>query len=266
MGKVIFALQSDFYSGSAFDLLQTLAGPPQPGDILTAIIPGTVREMSSPTGAEKLLLKDAFSKKLFASKAGEGQFPVSIVHDFEERSRKTGFRYRLHAEAGSEGIFDEFLYQSFFSDLAVLAFPPGKKYFQTTFNCGCPLLAAAASAGYTDHIIFLYNDKPEEVKAIRQFIRDFPYASANLMFTLLSSCSSVKNEKLLIDLLKAGTRNLGVRHLAGEDIKDEILNFIYTCSDVLLVLPSLESTGTMSLDDIDRLMQEENVSFYFANC
>ena len=92
-----------------------------------------------------------------------------------------------------------------------------------------------------DNIIFTYDGKDSSVFAIRAFSNLFAGHSKNKPVSILTVMKSpddegIKNEKLLMELIKQHFNDVGIQLLEGNTISDEISNFAGTVTNPLIVM------------------------------
>jgi nucleotide-binding universal stress UspA family protein len=118
--------------------------------------------------------------------------------------------------------------------------PDSSILYQILKGSKCPVLILPEGTNKIDNIIFTYDNKESSVFAIRAFSNLFSGNMKEKIISILSvmpnADEEMKNEKLLLNLVKQHYNNVGIQLLEGNNISKEINNFAKNVSNPLVVM------------------------------
>lgn len=173
---------------------------------------------------------------------------AEVISIFEEKAHKKNLNYKICEDFDVSGY--DLVQQSTYADLLILSYniffnpetdqPDNTFIYQLLKGCRCPVLILPAHTSQIDNIIFTYDGKESSVFAIRMFCNLFSKAISEKETTILTVMPSVdeeiKNERLLLDLVKHHCSNVGVQLMEGTTISEDISNFAENVSNPLIVM------------------------------
>ncbi len=203
-------------------------------------IPSFDQYLEDPAVADMLPKLDIFSK---------GDSDISQLADaFEHAAKEANATYEIHHDFGLTA--QELVRQSIFADLLVLNYRPFVNYAtgepdlsvldQIIKGSKCPVLIFPESTRRIDNLIFTYDNKESSVFAIRAFSNLFSEnlreKEVSILSVLPDEDEEIKNENLLIKLVKQHYTNIGIQMLEGINISMEISKFARSLKNPLVVM------------------------------
>lgn len=173
---------------------------------------------------------------------------AKIISLFEEGANSRGLHCKVFNKFEISAY--ELHKQSVYADLLVLSYkvflnpltnkPDNSFIYQILKGCRCPVLILPDETTQIDNIIFTYDGKESSVFAIRAFSSLFSSTMRDKEVTVLTVMPSaeeeIKNEKLLMELIKQHYYNIGVKLLESTNISQEISDFAEKNQNSLLVM------------------------------
>ena len=173
---------------------------------------------------------------------------AEVISLFEEKAQKRNLNYKIYNDFDVSGY--DLIKQSIYADLLVFSYnvffnpdtgkPDSTFLYQLLKGCKCPVLILPVDTSRIDNVIFTYDGKESSVFAIRMFSNLFSETMKDKEVTVLTITPSVeeeiKNERLLLELVKQHHSNVGVQLLEGTNISEEIMAFANSVSNPLIVM------------------------------
>ena len=173
---------------------------------------------------------------------------TNVISQFEKAARDTNVKYEIYNDFRLTA--HEVVKQSTYADLLVLSYkvffnyltgkPDTSILYQILKGSKCPVLILPEGTNKIDNIIFTYDNKESSVFAIRAFSGLFADSTRDKIVSILSvmpnADEEVKNEKLLLKLVKQHYNNVGMQLLEGNNISREISNFASHVQNPLVVM------------------------------
>lgn len=249
MARTLVALNNNSsFNSNLFEVAESLFG-----DVNDVLFVGLF--LQGMTHKENLAsyLEDTSFRKLVPDKNNavwtkEDVFKTEVISLFEEKALQRKLRYKIHHDFEMTGY--DIVKQSIYADLLVFSYniffnqednrPDSTFLYQLLKGCRCPVLILPALTEKIDNVIFTYDGKESSVFAIRMFSTLFSEQMKDKEVTILTVTPSaeeeIKNEKLLLELVKQHHSNVGVQLLEGTNISDEIISFAESVDNPLLVM------------------------------
>jgi len=173
---------------------------------------------------------------------------TEVISQFEKTARDTNIRYEIYNDFRLTA--HEVIKQSTYADMLILSYrvffnyltgkPDTSILYQILKGSKCPVLILPKGTNKIDNIIFTYDNKESSVFAIRAFSSLFSGNIKNKIVSILSVMPNIdeeiKNEKLLLNLVKQHYHNVGMQLLEGNNISKEISNFANSAQNPLVVM------------------------------
>ncbi len=173
---------------------------------------------------------------------------TEVISQFEQTLKDSNIKYEIYNDFKLTA--HELVNQSIYADMLILSYrvfynyrtgkPDTSILYQILKGSKCPVLILPEGTKKIDNIIFTYDNKESSVFAIRAFSNLFPGKSKNKIVSILSVMPNVdeeiKNEKLLLNLVKQHYSNVGVQLLEGHNISKEISIFAGNVQNPLVVM------------------------------
>ena len=178
----------------------------------------------------------------------EDQTLTDVISHFERSARDTNMRYEILNDFRLTP--HEVVKQSTYADMLIMSYrvfynyhtgkPDTSILYQILKGSKCPVLILPEKLKRIDNIIFTYDNKESSVFAIRAFSNLFSGNLKNKIVSILSvmpnADEEMKNEKLLLKLVKQHYNNVGIQLLEGNNISKEIRNFASNVQNPLVVM------------------------------
>ena len=195
---------------------------------------------------EEAVMADVLPAKGFLSE--EDHVITEVISQFEKTARDFNIKHEIYNDFSL--TTHEVVTQSTYADMLVLSYrvfynyltgkPDTSILYQILKGSKCPVLILPEGVNKIDNIIFTYDNKESSVFAIRAFSNLFPGNSKDKIVSILSvmpnADEEMKNEKLLLNLVKQHYNNVGIQLLEGENISKEINNFAGNVQNPLVVM------------------------------
>jgi nucleotide-binding universal stress UspA family protein len=173
---------------------------------------------------------------------------TEVISSFEKGVKNAKIRYQIYNDFKITA--HELVKQTTYADLLILSYEiffnhvTRKKdtslLYQILKGSRCPVLIVPENIKPIRNVILTYDGKESSVFAIRAFSNLFDFAVKDKVTTILtvspSADEEIKNEKLLMELVKEHFRNVGLQLLNGFSTSREILNFAYNVEDPLVIM------------------------------
>lgn len=173
---------------------------------------------------------------------------TDVISQFERTARDTNIRYEIYNDFRL--TTHEVVKQSTYADMLILSYrifynyltgkPDTSILYQILKGSKCPVLILPDGTNRVDNIIFTYDNKESSVFAIRAFSSLFSDNMKDKIISILSVMPNVdeemKNEKLLLNLVKQHYNDVGIQLLEGNNISKEISNFASNVQNPLVVM------------------------------
>lgn len=173
---------------------------------------------------------------------------TEVISQFERTARDTNVRYEIYNDFRLTAF--EVVKQSTYADMLILSYgvfynyltgkPDTSILYQILKGSKCPVLILPERTNRIDNIIFTYDNKESSVFAIRAFSSLFAENMKDKIISILSvmpnADEEIKNEKLLLNLVKQHYSDVGIQLLEGDNISKEISNFAHNVQNPLVVM------------------------------
>ena len=173
---------------------------------------------------------------------------AEVISLFEEKAQERKLNYKIYNDFEVSGY--DLVKQSIYADLLIFSYnvffnpetnkPDSTFIYQLLKGCKCPVLILPAKSEKIENVIFTYDGKESSVFAIRMFSNLFSETMKDKEVTILTVTPSaeeeIKNEKLLLELVKQHHSNIGVQLLEGTNISEEIVTYAENVENPLLVM------------------------------
>jgi nucleotide-binding universal stress UspA family protein len=192
------------------------------------------------------VLADVVPKQGFLN--DEDNTITDVISQFETNAKDSCVRYEIYNDFRL--TTHEVVKQSTYADLLILSYrifynyvtgkPDSSTIYQILKGSKCPVLILPEGTTRIDNIIFTYDNKESSVFAIKAFSNLFARKSRDKIVSILTVMPNVdeeiKNEKLLLNLVKQHYNNVGIQLLEGHNISKEINNFAGNVQNPLVVM------------------------------
>lgn len=173
---------------------------------------------------------------------------TEVISTFEKGVKNAKIRYQIYNDFKITA--HELIKQTTYADLLIISYEiffnhvTRKKdtslLYQILKGSRCPVLIVPENMRSVKNIILTYDGKESSVFAIRAFSNLFDFAVKDKITTILTvspiADEEIKNEKLLMELVKEHFRNVGLQLLNGYNTSKEILNFADNVEDPLVIM------------------------------
>lgn len=173
---------------------------------------------------------------------------TDVISQFERNAKDSSIKYEIYNDFKLTA--HEVVKQSTYADLLILSYrvfyspqtgkPDSSIIYQILKGSKCPVLILPEGTTQIDNIIFTYDNKESSVYAIRAFSNLFARKLRDKIVSILTVMPNVdeeiKNEKLLLKLIKQHYNNVGLQLLEGHNISKEINNFANNVQNPLVVM------------------------------
>ncbi len=195
---------------------------------------------------KKPVMADAMPSKGFLTE--EDEVITEVICQFESAAQDSNINFEIYNDF--QLTANEVVRQSTYADMLILSYrifynyltgkPDTSILYQILKGSKCPVLILPEGTTKIDNIIFTYDNKESSVFAIRAFSNLFPGNAKNKIVSILSVMPNVdeeiKNEKLLLNLVKQHYNNVGIQQLEGNNISKEINNFASNVQNPIVVM------------------------------
>lgn len=205
---------------------------------------------------------------------------TEVISQFEQTARDTNVNYEIYNDFRLTG--HEVVKQSTYADLLIMSYriffnyltgkPDTSILYQILKGSKCPVLILPEGTTRIDNLIFTYDNKESSVFAIRAFSALFSGNIKDKIVSILSVMPNVdeeiKNEKLLLNLVKQHYNNVGIQLLEGDNISKEISNFANTVQNPLVVMGAYGRSHISNLlipSVAQYILKESNLPLFIAH-
>ncbi len=227
---------------------------------------------------EEQVLSNILPSKGFLSE--EDDVITEVISQFEKAARDFNINYEINNDFML--TTHEVVKQSTFADMLILSSGifynsiTGKQdtsiLYQILRGSKCPVLILPEGSKKIDNIIFTYDNKESSVFAIRAFSSLFPNSNKNKIVSILSvmpnADEEIKNERLLMNLVKQHYSNVGIQLLEGDNISREISNFTRSLQNPLVVMGAYGRSHISNLllpSVAQYLLKKSNLPLFIAH-
>ncbi len=249
MAKFLVALtENESFSENLFRVVKNLYGNLNK-HLFVGLI---VKEISYRSTVTKLVGK-TFNPGSSGSKltglTEEDRQKADVISICKEKARENGIQCEIYNNFRL--TTQEVIKQTTFADLLILSYqifidnvnslPDSSLLYQLLKGSKCPVMILPDNIRRIDNIIFTYDGKESSVFAIRAFSNLFAGQSKNKPVSILTVMQSadeerIKNEKLLMDLVKQYFNDVGIQLLESRSISNEISNFALGVVNPIIVM------------------------------
>lgn len=205
---------------------------------------------------------------------------ANVISNFEKTARDTNVCYEIYNDFRLTA--HEVVKQSTYADMLILSYrvffnyltgkPDTSILYQILKGSKCPVLILPEGTRTIDNIIFTYDNKESSVFAIRAFSNLFSESMKDKIVSILSVMPNVdeevKNEKLLLKLVKQHYNDVGVQLLEGNNISKEISNFAHNVQNPLVVMGAYGRSHISNLlipSVAQYLLKKSNLPLFIAH-
>ena len=210
----------------------------------------------------------------------EDRIITEVICSFEQSAKDSCVNYEVFNDFSLTA--QEVVKQSTYADLLILSYrifstsPDGKPDTSTIYQIlkgsRCPVLILPDGGCRLDNIIFTYDNKESSVFAIKAFSSLFARKTKNKVVSILTVMPNldeeIKNEKLLLNLVKQHFNNVGIQLLEGNNISKEISNFAKTVQNPLVVMGAFGRSriSNMLIPSVAQFfLQSSNLPLFIAH-
>lgn len=280
MGRYLIALSEDeSFNNNSIEVLSELCGNPTEHLFVGLLIKdfSYISTISSYLGEPALADFFPYKPGLITE---EDHKKAEIIAKFEKSAQDHMVSYEIHNDFRLTA--HELIRQTTYSDLLVISYriffnyvskdPDTTMLYQILKGSKCPVMILPENIQQIGNIIFTYDNKESSVFAIKAFSQLFSSATRDKIVSILSVMPSadeeIKNEKLLLDLVKQHYHNVGIQLLNGSSISRAILDFAGSVSNPLLVMGAYGRShiSNLFLPSVARnILVESNVPLFIAH-
>ena len=198
---------------------------------------------------------------------------TDVISQFETNAKDSSVRYEIYNDFRL--TTHEVVKQSTYADLLILSYrifynyligaPDSSTIYQILKGSKCPVLILPEGTTKIDNIIFTYDNKESSVFAIKAFSNLFARKMRDKVVSILTVMPNVdeeiKNEKLLLNLVKQYYKNVGLQLLEGQNISKEINNFARNVQNPLVVMGAYgrSSISNLLLPSVAKYLDRKSV-------
>jgi len=210
----------------------------------------------------------------------EDHIITKVISQFESTARDTNVRYEIHNDFRLTAY--EVVKQSTYADMLIMSYgvfynyltgkPDTSILYQILKGSKCPVLILPEGTNRIDNLIFTYDNKESSVFAIRAFSSLFSENMKDKIVSILSvmpnADEEMKNEKLLLNLVKQHYNNVGIQLLEGNNISKEISNFANNVQNPLVVMGAYGRSHISNLllpSVAQYLLKKSNLPLFIAH-
>ena len=210
----------------------------------------------------------------------EDHIITEAISKFEKTAKDTNIRYEIYNDFRL--TTHEVIKQSTYADMLILSYrvfynyatgkPDTSILYQILKGSKCPVLILPEGTRKIENIIFTYDNKESSVFAIRAFSALFSGNIRDKIVSILSvmpnADEEIKNEKLLLNLVKQHYDNVGIQLLEGNNISREISNFAATVQNPLVVMGAYGRSRISNLllpSVANYLLKSSNLPLFIAH-
>lgn len=224
------------------------------------------------------VLADVMPSKGFLTE--EDDVITEVISQFEKTAQDSNINFEIYNDF--QLTAHEVVKQSTYADMLILSYrvfynyltgkPDTSILYQILKGSKCPVLILPEGTRRIDNIIFTYDNKESSVFAIRAFSNLFPSNAKNKIVSILSVMPNIdeeiKNEKLLLNLVKQHYTNVGIQQLEGNNISKEINNFASNVQNPIVVMGAYGRSHISNLllpSVAEYLLKKSNLPLFIAH-
>lgn len=280
MSKILVAL--DEKTSFAKDVV-TLAADCLPNPVNPLFIAYVVKDLAY-TASISAYVKEAALIDNFQEEGGliseEDWKKTEVISEFEKAARQANLRYQIYNDFKIST--HELVKQTTYADLLIISYQvfinrvTGKHdtsmLYQILKGSRCPVLILPDNLEPISNIILTYDGKESSVFAIRAFSSLFGESAKSKVATILTvspaADEEIKNEKLLMELVKQHFHNVGLQLLTGSSTSLEILNFAENAQNPLVVMGAYGRSTISNLiipSVARRIIEKRSIPLFIAH-
>jgi nucleotide-binding universal stress UspA family protein len=227
---------------------------------------------------EEPVMADVLPSKGFLN--DEDDVITDVISQFEKSAQDSNVNYEIYNDF--QLTAHEVAKQSTYADMLILSYrvfynyltgePDTSILYQILKGSKCPVLILPEGTNKIDNIIFTYDNKESSVFAIRAFSNLFPCNAKDKIVSILTvmpnADEEIKNEKLLLNLVKQHYNNVGIQLLEGNNISKEISNFTGNVQNPLVVMGAYGRSYISNLllpSVAEYLLKKSNLPLFIAH-
>lgn len=212
--------------------------------------------------------------------ADEDRTITNVISKFEGTAKESSARYEVYNDFRL--TTHEVVKQSTYADLLILSYriffnymtgkPDSSTIYQILKGSKCPVLILPEGTTKVDNIIFTYDNKESSVFAIKAFSSLFSSRTKNKVVSILTVMPNldeeIRNEKLLLKLVKQHYCNVGKQVLEGNNISREIYYFAENVENPLVVMGAFGRSRISNLlipSVAQYLLEKSNIPLFIAH-
>jgi hypothetical protein len=205
---------------------------------------------------------------------------TDVISQFERNAKDSCVRYEIYNDFKLTA--HEVVKQSTYADLLILSYrifynylsgkPDSSTIYQILKGSKCPVLILPEGTTEVDNIIFTYDNKESSVFAIKAFSNLFARKMKDKIVSILTVMPNVdeeiKNEKLLLNLVKQHYNDVGLQLLEGHNISKEINNFAHNVQNPMVVMGAYGRSRISNLlipSVANYLLKKSNLPLFIAH-
>ncbi len=249
MAKFLVALtESESFSKNLFKVIKDLYGSLNKHLFVGLIVKEISYKSTVSEVTEKAFYPGSGTKRLIGLTAEDRQ-KADVISICKEKAKENGIRCEIYNDFRL--TTQEVIKQTTFADLLILSYqifidheheqPASSLLYQILRGSKCPVMILPDDIQKIGNIIFTYDGKESSVFAIRSFSNLFAAQSKNKPVSILSVMQSpdderIRDEKLLMNLIKQYFNDVGIQLLEGRSISNEISNFAHGVENPMIVM------------------------------
>jgi hypothetical protein len=205
---------------------------------------------------------------------------TDVISQFERNAKDSSVRYEIYNDFKLTA--HEVVRQSTYADLLILSYrifynylsgkPDSSTIYQILKGSKCPVLILPEGTTEVDNIIFTYDNKESSVFAIKAFSNLFARKMKDKIVSILTVMPNVdeeiKNEKLLLNLVKQHYNDVGLQLMEGHNISKEINNFAHNVQNPMVVMGAYGRSRISNLlipSVANYLLKKSNLPLFIAH-
>lgn len=224
------------------------------------------------------VLADVMPERGFLNE--EDNVITDVISQFEINAKDSSVRYEIYNDFRL--TTHEVVKQSTYADLLILSYrifynyllgaPDSSTIYQILKGSKCPVLILPEGTTRVDNIIFTYDNKESSVFAIKAFSSLFARKMRDMIVSILTvmpnADEEIKNEKLLMNLVRQHYNNVGLQLLEGQNISKEINNFARNVQNPMVVMGAYGRSRISNLllpSVAQYLLKKSNLPLFIAH-
>ncbi len=279
MAKFLVALDGSIsFTRDLFKLSSELFDDPEDGLFVGMVVKDVSYQNRIGSFVGEPVLADVMSSPGFLDE--EDNTITDVISQFEINAKDSAVRYEIYNDF--KLTTHEVVKHSTYADLLILSYrifynsllgePDPSTIYQILKGSKCPVLILPENITRIDNIIFTYDNKESSVFAIKAFSNLFDRKMRDKVVSVLTVMPNVdeeiKNEKLLMNLVKQHYKNVGLQLLEGQNISREINNFARNVQNPLVVMGAYGRSRISNLllpSVAQYLLKKSNLPLFIAH-